>query len=145
MKNEAEIQTELELEKWLKDNCYPMNSYSVSGNFIHEGYGLENNGGLYQWYYTERGKRETLKYFVTEKDAVQFALKTIKSDEHSNRNFIGMYRESSEVEKIVSELKNRGIEYWIDKIPYGGLNDWRTRVFVIGCGIKKVTDLIQKK
>ena len=25
----------------------------------------------------------------------------------------------------------------------GGINDWRTRIFVSGCGIKKVEDLIQ--
>lgn len=145
MKNEAEIETELELKKWLEDHRYSMNNYSIGGNFIYEGYGLENNGGLYQWYYTERGKKETLKYFVSEKDAVQYALKTIKADEHSNRNFIGMYKEDSEVKKILSELKNHNIEFWTDKIPYGGLNDFRTRIFVIGCGINKAKDLIRKK
>jgi|TARA_B110001450_G_C17427547_1_gene402506 hypothetical protein len=143
LKNETEIETELELEKLLKDNCYPMNSYSINRNFIYEGCGIENNGGLYLWYYTERGEKTTLEYFATEKDAVQYALKQIKSDEHSNRNFIGMYKEKEEVERITLELKKRDVEYWTDKIPYGGINDWRTRIFVIGCGIKKVTDLIQ--
>jgi hypothetical protein len=145
LKNEIEIETELELEQWLKDNCCTMNNYSVNGSLIHEGYGLENNGGLYQWYYIERGKKETLKYFATEKDAVQYALKIIKADEHSNRNFIGIYKESLAIEKIISELKNRDIEYCTDKILYGGVNDWRTRIFVIGCGIKKATDLIKKE
>ncbi|WP_111710232.1 hypothetical protein [Lutibacter citreus] len=145
MKNETEIETELELEKWLKDNCYPMKSYSINGNFIYEGCGIENNGGLYLWYYTERGEKTTLEYFATEKDAVQYALKQIKSDKHSNRNFIGMYKENEEVERIILELKKREVEYWTDKIPYGGINDWKTRIFVIGCGIKKVTDLIQNE
>ncbi|MEE9364780.1 MAG: hypothetical protein V3U92_19440 [Cellulophaga sp.] len=145
LKNDTEIETVLELEKWLKENCYPMNSYSINGNFIYEGCGIENNGGLYEWYYTERGDKRTLEYFATEKDAVQYALKEIKADEHSNRNYIGMYKESNDVEKILSELKNREIQYWTDKIPYGGINDWRTRIFVIGCGIKKATDLIKKE
>ena len=145
MKNETEIKTELELEQWLKDNCYPLNSYSINGNFIYEGCGLENNGGLYQWYYTERGEKRTLEYFMTEKDAVQFALKEIKADEHANRNYIGMYKSEKEVEQILTELNKRGIKYWTDSIPYGGLNDYRTRIFVIGCGIKKATDLIQNE
>ena len=122
-----------------------MNSYSINGNFIYEGYILEKNGRFYQWNYTERGKKSTLEYFTTEKNAVEYALKKIKSDEHANLNFIGMYKESSELEKILSELKNRKIEYWTDSIPYGGLNDYRTRIFVIGCGIKKATDLIQNE
>ena len=138
------MQTIIELEKWLKDNCYPLNSYSINGNFISEGYILENNGGLYQWDYTERGERRTIEYFLTEKDAVKYALNKIKSDKHANRNYIGIYKESSEVEKVLSELKNRGVEYWTDNIPYGELIYYRTRIFVIGCGIKKVKDLIKK-
>jgi len=54
-----------------------------------------------------------------------------------------MYKSDQEVEQILSELKKRGIEYWTDKIPYGGINDWRTRIFVIGCGIKNAQDLIK--
>ena len=148
MKNETEIETELELEQWLKDNCYPMNSYSINGNFIYEGFILEDNSRFspyFEWIYTERGEKRSLAEFYNEKDAVQFALKKIKEDEHANRNPLGMYKENSEVEKILSELKNRGIEYWTDKIPYGGINDWRTRIFVIGCGIKKAMDLIKKE
>ncbi len=142
---ETEIKTELELEQWMKENCYPMNGYSINGNFIYEGFGIENNGGLYQWYYTERGDKRTLEYFATEKDAVKYALRVIKTDEHANRNYIGMYKSDQEVEQILSELKNRGIEYWTDKIPYGGINDWRIRIFVIGCGINNAQDLIRKE
>lgn len=141
---ETEIKTEFQLEQWLKENCYSMNSYSINGNFIYEGYGLENNDGLYQWYYTERGEKKVLEYFATENDAVQYALKTIKADEHANRNYIGMYNSQIEVKKVISELEKRGIEFWTDIIPYGGINDLRTRIFAIGCGIKKVQDLIKK-
>jgi uncharacterized Rmd1/YagE family protein len=142
---ETEIQTIIELEKWLKKNCYSMNSYSINGNFIYEGFILENNGGICEWNYTERGEKRILKHFATEKDAVDYALKKIKSDEHANRNYIGMYKSETEVEKNLAELRKRGIEYWTDKIPYGGMNDWRTRIFVIGCGIEKAKDLIKSE
>lgn len=139
------MQTIIELEKWLKENCYSMNSYSINGNFIHEGFILENNGGIYEWNYTERGEKRTLKLFVSEKDAVEYAFEKIKSDEHANRNYIGMFKSEIEVEKNLAELRKRGIEYWTDKIPYGGINDLRTRIFVIGCGIEKAKDLIKNE
>ncbi|MGB5500005.1 MAG: hypothetical protein WBM77_13835 [Maribacter sp.] len=102
---ENEIKTIIELEKWLKENCYPMNSYSINGRAIYEGYGLENNGGLFQWFYTERGDKQTLEYFETERKAVEYALKKIKANEHANLNYIGMYKSDEEVEQILSELK----------------------------------------
>ena len=142
---ESVIETIVELEKWLKENCYPMNSYSINGNAIYEGYGLENNGRLFQWFHTERGDKRTLEYFATEKEAVEYALKKIKADEHSNRNYIGMYKSDEKVEQILSELKKRGIEYWTDKISYGRMNYWKTRIFVIGCGIKNAQDLIKNE
>ena len=145
LKGETEIKTELELAQWLKDNCYSMNAYGINGNFITEGHGIENNKGLYQWYYTERGEKRVLAHFSTEKEAVQYALKAIKADKHANRHYIGMYKSDKEVEKILAELKQRGIKYWTDSIPYGGLNDYRTRIFVIGCGIKMAADLIQNE
>ena len=111
--------------------------------YSYEGFGIENNGGLYQWYYTDRGERKTLNYFSSEKEIVQFALKEIKADEHSNRNLIGIFRSKEEVQKIISELNKRNVEYWTDKVPYGGINVWSTRIFAIGCGIKKVQDLIR--
>ena len=127
---------------WLKENCFSMDSYSINGNAIFEGYGLENNGGLFQWFYTERGDKETLEHFATEKDAVEFALKKITADEYSKRNYLGVYKDE-EIQQILLELTNQGIEYWTDKILYGPFEDWRTRIFVVGCGIKKAKDLIQ--
>ena len=124
----------------MKSNCYTFNNYSINGNFIHEGFGINNDGSLYSWYYTERGQRETLKYFKTEKETVEYALEQIKSDKHANRNYIGMIREKSRLIEIISELNKRDIEYWTDEIPYGGIEDMRTRIFIIGCDIKKVSD-----
>src|SRR5690606_11984662 len=49
--------TEVELENWMKLNCYNFDSYSINGNFIYEGFGIEKNGSLYVWYYTEKGNK----------------------------------------------------------------------------------------
>ena len=56
-------QTEIELENWMKLNCYNFDSYSINGNFIYEGFGIEKNGSLYVWYYTEKGNKNNLEIF----------------------------------------------------------------------------------
>ena len=94
---ETEIKSVTELERWLCENNYPLNHYSINGNMIHEGYGLENNGGLYQWFYTERGVKQTLKYFSTEQEAVNYALKQIKSEGFPRRNTIETHKPDEEV------------------------------------------------
>lgn len=121
-----------------------MSSYSINGNAIYEGFGLDNNGGVFQWFYTERGDRQTLKYFVNEKEAVQYALEKIKADQFANKNYIGTYRTEHEVKVIIAKLEKRGVEYWIDRIRVNEPSNTQTRIFAIGCGIKLVTDLIQK-
>ncbi|MGJ8684867.1 MAG: hypothetical protein ACSHWW_09590 [Nonlabens sp.] len=75
-----ELLTLRELAKWMKANNYAFDNYSINGNFIHEGYGIEKNGELFQWYYTERGEKQTLEYFRTEFEAVQYALSKIIGD-----------------------------------------------------------------
>jgi hypothetical protein len=47
-------------------------------------------------------------------------------------------------EELLAELQRRGIGYTKDHIPYGGINDPRTRIFVYGCDIRKVLDLQEK-
>ena len=72
--------TEKEPERWMKDNGYHFNGYSINGNAIDEGFGIDRSGGLLIWYYTERGKKDNQKYFQTENEAVAFAFHQIKVD-----------------------------------------------------------------
>ncbi len=134
-------ETEIELVKWMEDNCYHFDGYSINGNFIYEGFGIEKNGNLYSWYFTERGNRENLKYFSTEKEAVNFAFEQIKTDQTAKTHCIAILKNEDELKSLTSELEKRGVKHRFDKIPYGGKNDIRIRVFVIGCDIKKVQDL----
>jgi hypothetical protein len=55
--------TRIELENWMKANCYHFNSYSINGNFIYEGFGIDYINGFYNWYYTERGQKRGEKCF----------------------------------------------------------------------------------
>jgi hypothetical protein len=72
--------TEIELENWMKANCFNFNYYSINGNIINEGCGIEKSGELYIWYHTERGQKDNLKYFISESEIVEYAFNEIKSD-----------------------------------------------------------------
>lgn len=142
--NENAIKTVAQLKQWLVENCYSFNSYSLDGNSFYEGFGLQNTGKLYQWYYTERGSKDVIKEFTSQEDAVAYALEAIKANTFTHRKFIALFKSDEELEEFLAELKKRDVEYETDKILYSGTNDWRTRVYVIGCGYKKIQDLIKK-
>ncbi|WP_345949305.1 hypothetical protein ABDD95_20890 [Mucilaginibacter sp. PAMB04274] len=133
-----------ELLKWLRSNCYADN-YAVGGIMIDEGYGLDDNGSVYSWYYTERGQRQDLKSFPDEKAAVAYAFNVIRADRYANRHMIGFVASTDERDHLRTELASRNINYFDDVILYS--NDPpqnRYRVFVFGCDILKVNDLIKR-
>jgi len=44
--------TVTELENWMKAHCYNFESYSITGNSIYEGFGIDKSGTIFIWYYT---------------------------------------------------------------------------------------------
>jgi len=132
-----------ELDEWMTANCYN-DSYGIGNRNIHEGMGLDIIGSLFVWYYTERGQRKYLNYFQTEKEAVAFAFDQIKSDPFASRHMIGFLKDKCQEQELLAELDNRQIGYKTDRIPYGGINDQRCRVFVFGCDIRRALDLKEK-
>jgi len=140
-----ELFTIQQLDDWMTWNCYNDN-YGIGNRNILEGCGLDTFGSLYVWYYTERGQRQNLTYFQTEKAAVEYAFKEITSDKNANMHMVGLIKEKDKEKEIelLSELEKRDVKYWKDEIPYGPFNDIRVRVFVFGCDIKKVSDLKDK-
>lgn len=132
------------LEKWMIENCFNFDSYSINGNSIYEGCGIDKFGGLFIWYYTERGQRETLKYFRTEKEIVEFAFNEIKSDKWARTHCIGFTTEKAETRELAEKLAELGIEYFQDEIPYYGAHRPVYRTFVLGCDINKVSYIKEK-
>ncbi|MFD2934866.1 hypothetical protein [Spirosoma flavum] len=132
-----------QLDEWMTANCYN-DSYGIGSRIIHEGYGLDTADRLFVWYYTERGVRQNLSYFQTEKEAVDFAFRTITADRSANRHLVGFLKDKSVEQELIDELDRRGIAFWKDDIPYGGLHDRRSRIFVFGCDIQRVLNLQEK-
>jgi hypothetical protein len=138
-----ELTTIKQLDEWMTENCYP-ETYAIGNRNIYEGCGLDTFGSLYVWYYTERGERQNLNYFQTEKEAVEFAFKKITADKFAKSHMVGFINDKQSGLDLETELRKRNIDFWKDEIPYYGLAKPTTRVFVLGCDIKKVLDLQTK-
>jgi len=138
-----ELTTLKQLDEWITENCYA-ETYAIGNRNIHEGFGLDSFGTLYVWYYTERGERQNLNYFQTEKEAVEFAFKKITADKFAKSHIVGFINDKQSGLDLETELQKRNIDFWKDEIPYYGLAKSTTRIFVIGCDVKKVLDLQAK-
>ena len=136
------ISTIKELEDWMVENC--MNNKITPGNRFDtdDGVGLEKYGDLYIWYHSERGEKENLNYFNTEKEATEFLYEYLRKDKYANSHLVGNFKDQNLKNEIIAELTNRNIKYWNDEISYLSFNIYR--FFVYRCDIKKVADLKEK-
>lgn len=138
------ISTIKELEDWMVENC--MNNKITPGNRFEtdDGVGLEKYGDLYIWYHSERGEKENLKYFNTEKEATEFLYEYLRKDKYANSHLVGRFKDRNLKSELIIELKKRNIKYWNNEISQWGINNNIMSVFVYRCDIKKVTDLKEK-
>ena len=141
MSNNYLPKTEKELESWMKENCYNFEGYSINGNFIYEGFGIDNFGGLFIWYYTDRGQMNKLKYFQSEPEIIEYAFNQIKDDKWAKTHCIGFTTSKEEKQNLEAILKDTSIDFFQDEIPYYGLEKPVYRTFVLGCDIKKTEHL----
>lgn len=133
------ISTIKELEDWMSENCIK-NKITPGHRFeTDDGVGLEKYGNLYIWYHSERGEKENLNYFNTEKEAAEFVYEYLRKDKYANSYLVGNFKNQNLKREIIAELKNRNIKYWNDEISYLSFNLYR--FFVYRCDIEKVADL----
>jgi hypothetical protein len=104
---------------------------------------LTQDHGAWQVFYTERGK-DSPPIFETasEEEARQFFFRKIMGIRHDH--CVGFFRSESEAQSLARKLAQHGLQSWQDKIPYGGADDPRCRVFVTGKAIFKAKELLGK-
>ena len=136
--------TKKELEKWTKENCHNFNGYSINGNAIFEGYGIDNTEGIFTWYFTERGQIKKLQSFQSENEIIVYAFNQIKTDKWARSLCIGFTTSKDEKNELENILQERSIEYFQDKIPYYGIERPVYRTFIYGCDINKTQQLKEK-
>lgn len=68
-----------ELKSVLIEKGVPHDMYSISiGGFPNEAFCLVENGGKWEVYYSERGKKRGDKFFSLESDACEYLLKKLE-------------------------------------------------------------------
>jgi hypothetical protein len=88
-------------------------------------------GTVWQVYYTERGQNAPPIFeSPDEAAACTFYFDLIMAMRHDH--CVGFFREETAVHSLKARLNQHNIPSHHDKIPYGGPNDPRYRVFVTG-------------
>jgi hypothetical protein len=138
MEAQSPPKTIKELVQWMKERCYNFESYSIGGNTIYEGLGLEETLDGYVWYYTERGQRTSVAFFATEQEAVAHVHQQVAADKWAAAHYVGLTAKQAEAHELAERLGALGIAFWQDEIP-GFYAPQRPayRTFVAGCDIKR--------
>jgi hypothetical protein len=61
-----------ELEERLIKEGIPKDYYWLNGGYPNESYCLYKNGGMWEVYYSERGRKSGLKLFISEEEACKY-------------------------------------------------------------------------
>ena len=134
-----------ELVQWMKNRCYNFESYSIGGNSIYEGFGLEETLDGYVWYYTERGQRTTVAFFPTEQAATAHAWQAIAADKWATAHYVGLTSRPAEAQELAEKLQALGVKFWQDEIAnFYGQQRAAYRTFVAGCDIRQVEFLLKR-
>ncbi|HEX5943754.1 MAG TPA: hypothetical protein VFY66_15840 [Anaerolineales bacterium] len=123
--NAAELKQRL-----LEEGCSPYNfSIGPGGSDV---YCLDGRNGVWQVFYTERGKHDTPIFETSsEAEACEFYFDYITKKIRHN-HLVGFFISEQKASDLESQLARLGIPAHRDKIPYGGWTDPRYRVFVVG-------------
>ena len=135
-----------ELAKRLDEEGFNSHFYCIGAGWrrLGNGFALDKEGDSFQWFYVERGQRgEAERVFASEAEACQFVYETLSKDKWAQSHMIGMFESEADAADLVRELSLQGIHSETDRIPYGGLNDPRFRVFVYGRDVFKVKHSVE--
>ena len=130
-----------QLVGWMRNNCYNFDSYSINGNHIHEGYGIEKYEDKFFWYYTERGQKNVLEEFRTEREVVLHALEALQDDRWAKTHCIGFVFIKALHEELATILQKLNVEFTQDRILYSSPDRYAYRTFVFGCDVRKTSYL----
>jgi hypothetical protein len=117
-----------------EEGCNPSLYAIGSRGAASDAFCLTFTGTQWQIYYTERGQDSPPIYASgSESQACEFFYEYIMGMRHDH--CIGIFRTHERAQELVAQLAAHGVETNQDRIPYGGPNDPRFRVFVTGKAI----------
>ncbi len=116
------------------EGCNPANYVIGEPGAVTDIYCLTQSGEMWQVYYTERGTHGPPIFESPDgMAACAFYFDLIMNMQHDH--CVGLFRRATAVHTLQALLAQHNIPSHHDKIPYGGHNDSRYRVFVTGKAI----------
>ena len=121
-------------QRLVEEGCNPALYAIGSRGIASDAFCLTFTGTQWQVYYTERGNDEPPIFASgSASQACEFFFEHIMSMRHDH--CVGILRSQERANALCTQLQEVGLSAWQDRIPYGGPNDPRFRVFVIGKAI----------
>jgi len=112
-----------------------------SPGLASDAYCLTRHRGEWRVFYTERGcDQPPIFESRSEEEACEFFYKFIMRFRHDH--CIGFFRSKAETDALCEKLREHGVPFHQDTIPYGGPKDIRHRVFVVGKVVFKARELL---
>lgn len=129
-----------ELEAYLVENCFSFQALTIGKHFAPEGIIIEKENGKFCFSYSERGRKNIIKAFETEKELVEYSLLTLKNDKWAKAHLAAMTFSAEEIREAEKKLKRMNIEFVRNDIPNYHIGVTAFRIFVFGKDILKLDD-----
>jgi hypothetical protein len=127
-------------QRLLNEGCNP-SQFSI-GPGGADVFCLDQRNGKWIVFYTERGRDdEPIFESDSEEDACEFYFHYITTKMRHD-HLVGYFISEQNENSLAEKLAWNGIQSHRDKIPYGGWNDPRYRVFVVGKDIFRARDIL---
>lgn len=126
------METLVELEKYLEDECYSFHELTIGSHYAPEGIIMEENNGKYYFGYSERGKTNIIKSFSTEKELVDYSLASLEKNKWNKAHLVACIWSEGAIKKAEQELRDKNIQFERNDIPNYSRGMTLYRIFVFG-------------
>ncbi len=136
----------IELAERLAEEGFNSLFYCIGAGWhrLADGFALDKAGDVYEWFYVERGQKGAVeRVFASEEEACRFAYEALSKDKWARSHMVGMFESERDAAELARALSLEGIYSETDRIPYGGLDDPRFRVFVYGRDVFKIKNPVR--
>lgn len=126
------METIKELETYLEKECYSFREITIGKHFAYEGIIIEKVEEHYIFACSERGRKEVLKSFSSEKELVDYAFLYITKEKWFRSHLVAWVWNRTEIEQAEAELRKKNIAFERNDIRNYAEGQNAYRIFVFG-------------
>jgi len=133
-----------ELEKYLVLNGYSFTELSIGSHYAPEGIVIEEENGVYNFSYSERGKKTIIKSFNEEHELVQYAFAQLTNDIWNKAHLVAATFDKAEIIEAEHQLNKMHIAFQRNDIPNYKVGCTKYRIFIFGTDINFLDEFKQR-